>query len=957
MRRTPQALPGLAALVAAAALAATSLSPGPAAAAPVPARPVGHGDHQGLDRLLGDAPRPVRVVRDRSGRVAMVRSAAGRAMVSAPSGSDSGPMQAANSYLHRYGSMFGLGSDGSTADVVSRIGSAAGGTVVRVQQHTDGLPVFGGQLVLSLNADDGLLSMSGDTAQGVSVAVPTVSERAAERTAVAVTAKAHSVAGTALQVTSEGRWLYDPALVHVSDPLGERPVWRLEVTGGQDIRELVLVDTYRGSVALHYSETEGINRVVCDDRDTPVNSQVATQCKSPVRTESSGPSANADVNAAFDNAGVAAKFYADVAGIDLTKMLGDRLTPTSAPRLSATVRWCFSGEPCPMQNAFWDGRQMVYGDGYAAADDVVAHELTHGVIDHTSQLFYLHQSGAINESLADVIGEIVDHRDTARGDDDSAWTLGEDVPGGAIRSMKNPTLFGQPDKMTSPLYVTADINDDSGAVHANSGVGNKAAYLISQGGTFNGVQVAGIDVGDPMLTKTATLYTEVIKRLTSGSEYADLARVLTATCNELAAAGTAGFTSSDCGSVRAAVRATEMSSPPADPAAAAAEAPDSCPAGTFKQMRFRDDDGTSNRWSVGKLWQHAPSNGIPGYASSGRQSWFGYDPDPGYYGDPYTSTLHPITGVNVPRGQRTYLYFKHAYVFEWYDATASTPARYPDGGIVSVDVANGTGWKPTTTALSWVNGPRKKVTGSGTTRTGFGGDSHGYGSSRVDLTPLAGHKIRPQWTVVGDGSGSYYGWWLDDIQIYSCPSVLPSAPRAVTARGIIGGATLAWAAPSRSGTGLSGYRVTSSDGAVRSLPATATSTTFKGLPAGQAFSFTVAAVNTEGQTGPGRSVRVLPTTLTMGVPKTTVRRSAQFHIHGRLVRAGTSTGLARRLVVLQRRRAGTRTWSRVVGARTGTDGTVGYTVSQLHSSDYRLTFTNATGLIGSRSGTVRVRLR
>ena len=73
---------------------------------------------------------------------------------------------------------------------------------------------------------------------------------------------------------------------------------------------------------------------------------------------------------------------------------------------------------------------MVYGDGFASADDVVGHELTHGVTEFSSHLFYYYQSGAINESLSDVFGEFVDlserrrHRHRRR----SNWQIGEDLP-------------------------------------------------------------------------------------------------------------------------------------------------------------------------------------------------------------------------------------------------------------------------------------------------------------------------------------------------------------------------------------------------------------------------------------------------------------------------------------------------------------------------------------------------
>src|SRR5258706_1122332 len=121
--------------------------------------------------------------------------------------------------------------------------------------------------------------------------------------------------------------------------------------------------------------------------------------------------------------------------------------------LISTVRYCDQNFPCPFQNAFWNGTQMAYGAGFSAADDVVAHELTHGVTQFTSHLLSYYQSGAINESLSDIWGEFVDQTNGS-GTDTAAvkWLLGEDIPGtpGGIRNMANPPAFGDPDKMTSP---------------------------------------------------------------------------------------------------------------------------------------------------------------------------------------------------------------------------------------------------------------------------------------------------------------------------------------------------------------------------------------------------------------------------------------------------------------------------------------------------------------------------
>ena len=115
---------------------------------------------------------------------------------------------------------------------------------------------------------------------------------------------------------------------------------------------------------------------------------------------------------------------------------------------------------------------MVYGDGagFPLAEDVVAHELTHGVTNFTSNLFYFYQSGAINESFSDIWGEYVDQTNTRPGEMDSPadrWWLGEDVAGldalrgtplgtNAIRNMRDPGFFGHPDRMTSPNYFCQD---------------------------------------------------------------------------------------------------------------------------------------------------------------------------------------------------------------------------------------------------------------------------------------------------------------------------------------------------------------------------------------------------------------------------------------------------------------------------------------------------------------------
>ncbi|HCU52450.1 MAG TPA: peptidase M4 family protein, partial [Micromonosporaceae bacterium] len=207
-----------------------------------------------------------------------------------------------------------------------------------------------------------------------------------------------------------------------------------------------------------------------------------------------------------------------------------------------------------MQNAFWNGKGMTFGTGFASADDVIAHELTHGVTEHTSGLTYSSQSGAINESLSDIFGEFSDLTN-GRGNDAAGvrWDMGEDLPAsiGTIRSMSDPTRFSDPDKVTSSYWYVGTSN--SAYVHINSGVGNKAAFLMTDGGTFNGQTITGLG-----LAKAAQIWWRAQNTLTSSATYAELNTVLPASCRALVTAGIGGLTSADCAEVDKIVRATEM---------------------------------------------------------------------------------------------------------------------------------------------------------------------------------------------------------------------------------------------------------------------------------------------------------------------------------------------------------------------------------------------------------------
>jgi Zn-dependent metalloprotease len=139
-------------------------------------------------------------------------------------------------------------------------------------------------------------------------------------------------------------------------------------------------------------------------------------------------------------------------------------------------------------NAFWDGSEMVFGDGdmfdrFTKSLDVIGHELTHGVTEKEAGLQYLNQSGALNESVSDVFGVLVKQYKLGQTADQADWLIGADVVGPqlapALRSMKAPGTANQYDRQPADMSGFVTTNRDNGGVHTNSGIPNKAFYLAA----------------------------------------------------------------------------------------------------------------------------------------------------------------------------------------------------------------------------------------------------------------------------------------------------------------------------------------------------------------------------------------------------------------------------------------------------------------------------------------------
>jgi Zn-dependent metalloprotease len=165
------------------------------------------------------------------------------------------------------------------------------------------------------------------------------------------------------------------------------------------------------------------------------------------------------------------------------------------------------------------GQRMVDGElvSYAVARDVVAHELLHGLTDHTARLEYRFESGALNESYSDIFGIIVANSDVDDVDDWN-WEMGEELSstGLPMRDMADPTRRGQPAHMDD--YHDLDEEDDHGGVHTNSGIHNKAAHLI-----LTAKNAAGEFEFDPV-TVARLFYLTLSQDLSRTSKFADSRR-------------------------------------------------------------------------------------------------------------------------------------------------------------------------------------------------------------------------------------------------------------------------------------------------------------------------------------------------------------------------------------------------------------------------------------------------
>jgi len=248
-------------------------------------------------------------------------------------------------------------------------------------------------------------------------------------------------------------------------------------------KNLILTEQLRGrrlvtgSMSSMFSVSNRLDRTIYDAQNQ--ESLPGTV----IRREGGKAKGGRTVTEAYDYSGSTYNFF--------NEMFNRNSIDTRGMKLDSTVHY---GEN--YNNAFWNGTQMVYGDGdgdiferFTKSIDVIGHELSHGVTQYEAALEYEGQSGALNESFSDVFGSLVKQYLLKQKTDKADWLIGHGlftrkVKGIALRSMKDPgTAYDDPTigKDPQPGHMKDYVNttSDNGGVHINSGIPNHAFYLIA----------------------------------------------------------------------------------------------------------------------------------------------------------------------------------------------------------------------------------------------------------------------------------------------------------------------------------------------------------------------------------------------------------------------------------------------------------------------------------------------
>ena len=361
-------------------------------------------------------------------------------------------------------------SGGEDFDAVSTITDNLGQTHVKFQERFRGLPVVGGEIIVHSDRAGNVYALNGRFVPGDDTRLP----RNASVDAYTAISNAASQMGAEFPAIVES-----PRLTYVVNEKSHAFLaW---------VATISYTDSEGDQLVRVYGNATGTGDLVMSDsvykrvknRQTYSANNGTTLPGTLRRSEGGAATGDATLDAAHDYAGNVYDYYKNV----FTRDSYDNAGAT----IKSSVHYSTS-----YNNAFWNGTQMVYGDGdgttfapLSKALDVDAHELTHAVTERTANLVYSNESGALNEATSDILGNSCEaYTRNAGTPNTNTWLVGEDIytpgtAGDALRSMRDPAAFGDYDYYPTRYTGTADY----GGVHSNSGIANLAYYLMTMGGT------------------------------------------------------------------------------------------------------------------------------------------------------------------------------------------------------------------------------------------------------------------------------------------------------------------------------------------------------------------------------------------------------------------------------------------------------------------------------------------
>ncbi len=363
----------------------------------------------------------------------------------------------------------------------------AGNRFLHYGQTKDGIEVLGDGLILQVSEGGQVLGAFGTARDGQasSIGKARISASAAELAATRLASARNTAVDGAARLT----YVRDEntGKLHLTQAVRVKG----EQADGMPYDATLFIDAGTGALRLEASHIHtAINRAVYHGNNT------STLPGTLRRSEGGAVTNDAHIDQNYDHLGTTYNCYKTVFNRDSYNNAGAQLRSTVHHQVNYV-------------NAFWNGSQMVYGDGDNSTSgmlgkdlDVTVHELTHAVTSSESNLTYSNESGALNEGMSDIFAAVCESwtRPTPWTIDADIWKIGEDIwtpatAGDALRYMANPTQDGSSKDYYPERYTGFS---DNGGVHWNSGIANLAFQLLAQGGTHprgkTTTVVAGIGV-------------------------------------------------------------------------------------------------------------------------------------------------------------------------------------------------------------------------------------------------------------------------------------------------------------------------------------------------------------------------------------------------------------------------------------------------------------------------------